>query len=62
MTDLSRFALRLRRRALRCYELGMFAMLVALALSAGLPASGAPAAPAAAQCGNIQSSTVVMQR
>ena len=63
MTDFSRLALRLRRRALRCYEIGMFAMLIALAAAAAMPPSeSADALAAAAHCGNIQSSTVVMQR
>jgi hypothetical protein len=61
MNPWSRFFLRLRQRALRLYELGMLALLVTAAVVATLP-GGAHEDAAAAQCGNIQSSTVVMHR
>lgn len=60
MSRLSRLLLRLRQRFLRCYEIAMFGMLVALAVAAAVPGGATGAAPA--QCGNIQSSTVVMQK
>ncbi|RZI97452.1 MAG: hypothetical protein EOO54_29760 [Haliea sp.] len=60
MPRLSRLASRLRQQALRWYEILLCAVLLALALSIAAPAHE-PAADAV-QCGNIQSSTVVMQR
>ncbi len=63
MTPTQRFLHRLRRRALRAYELGLYATLLALALSVVWPGD----APAFAdaddpQCGQIQSSAVVMRK
>jgi hypothetical protein len=37
MSPWSRFLLRLRRRVLRCYELGMLGLLLASAVAAGWP-------------------------
>ncbi|HEX2543509.1 MAG TPA: hypothetical protein VHL79_01430 [Ramlibacter sp.] len=62
MSSLSRFALRLRRRALRWYEIGLCAALLAMAVALALPSSSAEAGDEGVQCGNIHSSTVVMQR
>lgn len=65
MTALSRLFLRLHKRALRCYEIGMLALLVGGAVVATLPSTASgEAAPAAAatHCGNIQSSAVVIVR
>jgi hypothetical protein len=56
MSRFARFARRLRQRALRCYELVMFALLLAVALAAAWPAVGA----AALQCGKIHSSATVI--
>jgi hypothetical protein len=58
MTRTHRFFLRLRQRAVHGYELLLYALLLALAFGAALAAS--PAGAEDAQCGNIQSSTVVM--
>lgn len=60
MFPLSRLTSRLRQQALRWYEILLCAVLLALALSIAAPAQEADAD--AVQCGNIQSSTVVMQR
>jgi hypothetical protein len=57
MTDLPRFLLRLRRRAVHWYELFLYALLLALAIGVALAAS--PAGDEA-QCGSIPSSTGVM--
>jgi hypothetical protein len=62
VSDFSRFALRLRQRALRWYELGLCAALLAMVFAVALPSSAPDAEDAPAQCGNIQSSTVVMHR
>lgn len=66
MTALSRLFLRLRKRALRCYEIGMLALLVSGAVVATLPSAAsteaAPGPGAGTQCGNIQSSAVVIVR
>lgn len=62
MTPIERFFLRLRRRALRLYELGLYATLVALALSLVWPGDAPAFAEADAQCGQIQSSAVVMKK
>ena len=56
MSKLNRMGLRLRQRALRCYEILMFALLLAVALLAAWPAAGAPAP----QCGNTHSSATVI--
>jgi hypothetical protein len=61
MTDTERVLLRLRQRALQCYEYLLFAMLLALAGGVAWTASSA-AQEDAAQCGNIQSSAAVMTR
>ena len=53
---------RLRRRLLRCYEAGMFALLLAVALMAVVPASSGEARAAGAQCGKTQSSAMVIVR
>jgi hypothetical protein len=62
MSPLSRFTLRLRQRALRWYEIGLCAALLALALAVALPSSASESEDEAVQCGNIQSSTVVMHK
>lgn len=62
MSPFSRFLLRLRRHLLRGYELGMFALLLAVAFAALAPMAGAGAGEPQAQCGNIQSSATVMHR
>ena len=61
MTDRSRLLLRLRRRALQCYDLLLYVMLVALTLVALMPASG-EAQDDAVHCGKNQSSTVVITK
>ena len=61
MSSLSRFAWHLRRRALRWYEIGLCGALLAMAVALVLP-SASEAEDEPVQCGNIQSSTVVMQR
>ena len=60
MSPTRRFLLRLRRRAVYCYELLLYALLLALTLAVAL--AGGPAGAGEAQCGNIQSSTVVIPR
>lgn len=60
MTAFSRLGSRLRKQALRWYEILLCALLLALALSVVAP-GGEPEAEAV-QCGNIQSSAVVMKR
>ena len=62
MSRLSRFARRLRQEALRWYEILLCAILLALALSMAAPGSEPDTDAGAVQCGNSQSSTVVMQR
>ena len=63
MSAASRFAFRLRQRALRWYEIALCAALLAMALALVSPSSASGAEEEeAVQCGNIQSSTVVMQR
>lgn len=62
MTDRPRFSLRLRNRALRCYEVGLYAVLVAMTVAVGLPAAALDVDTEAAQCGNAQSSALVMNR
>lgn len=61
MTPASRFYFRLRRRALQCYDLLLYVMLVALTLVALVPASG-EAQDDAVHCGKNQSSTVVITK
>jgi hypothetical protein len=62
MTDSQRLWLRCRQRAVRVYEITLFMMLGALALGAGISIASPQAEAETAQCGNIQSSTVVMHR
>lgn len=64
MSDLDRFFLRLRRAVLRCYEAGLYAMLLAMVAAASFAAAttAADADDDAIQCGNIQSSPAVMER
>ncbi len=64
MNAWSRFLLRLRQRALRCYELGMLTLLLAIAVVATLPATAAQdeSGGARVHCGQIQSNTVVIVR
>lgn len=62
MTKFSRFAWRVRQRALRWYEIGLYALLLAMALAVALPAASSEAEDVPAQCGNIQSSPTVMTR
>lgn len=58
MTDLPRLLLRLRRRAVRWYELLLYALLLSLTFAVVFAA--AEAAEGAVQCGSIPSSTGVM--
>ena len=60
MTPTSRFLLRLRQRALSGYELLLYALLLAFVFAVGLASS--PAGAEDVQCGNIQSSAVVITR
>lgn len=64
MNRWSRVLLRLRRHALRCYEIGMLALLVGGAVVATLPSAASTEVTAApgTQCGNIQSNAVVIVR
>jgi hypothetical protein len=62
MPSLSRFTSRLRQQALHWYEILLCATLLALALSAAALPLGQEGGDGSVQCGNIQSSTVVMQR
>jgi hypothetical protein len=59
MTDRQRLFLRLRQRALQCYEYLLYAMLLALASGVALTAAAA-AQDDPAQCGNSQSSAAVI--
>ena len=59
MSNGARFLLRLKRRAMRGYELLLYALLLALALAV---AHAAAAGGEDAQCGQIQSSTPVIAR
>jgi hypothetical protein len=61
MSPFSRFLLRLHQQLLRCYEVGMLLVLLAVALAAVVPAA-ADAEPALAYCGKNQSSAAVMHR
>jgi hypothetical protein len=60
MTATRRIFLRLRDRAVRCYELLLYALLLSLGL--GVVFAAAEAADEAVQCGNIHSSSGVMTR
>lgn len=64
MSDFSRFALRLRRRLVRCYEALLLAALLALAIAALSPAAAAGGEQSAAEahCGNNHSSATVSVR
>ena len=62
MTDLTRFLHRLRRRALQCYDLLLYAMLVALGILAAVPAASNEPQEDPIHCGKNQSSTVVIVR
>jgi hypothetical protein len=62
MPDLSRFFVRLRRRVLQAYDALLYAMLLALAAGTFIPASAQDPPEEPVQCGNIQSSTVVINR
>jgi hypothetical protein len=62
MPDLSRFFVRLRRRILQAYDALLYAMLLALAAGALIPAPAQDPPEEPAQCGNIQTSGVVMTR
>ena len=55
-----RLLLRLRQRAVRCYEMLLYALLLALAFGAAL--AGTPPGGEDAQCGNIHSSASVIVR
>ena len=59
MKPFIRIPSRLRQQVARWYEIGLCATLLALALAVAAPGE---AADDAVQCGNIQSSTVVMHR
>ena len=60
MSARARFLLRLRRRALQAYDVLLYLMVLALAAAAFLPLATHDAQDDPAQCGNIQSSTVVI--
>ena len=62
MPDLSRFFVRLRRRVLQAYDALLYAMLLALAAGALIPASVQDPPEEPVHCGNIQSSAVVINR
>jgi hypothetical protein len=61
MTDRPLFSLRLRQRVLRCYEVGLYTVLIAMALAVVLP-SVASGSDDDAYCGNTQSSAAVITR
>jgi hypothetical protein len=60
MTPFARLLLRLRRRAVHCYELLLYGLL--LALAGGVVLASSPAGAEDVQCGNSHSSTAVMSR
>jgi hypothetical protein len=62
MTDTQRLLLRLRQRALRLYELVLCGMLLGIASGVGISVASAEPDGDSVQCGNIQSSTVVISR
>jgi hypothetical protein len=62
MIDAQRLLLRLRRRILQCYDILLYAMLLALAAGALIPASAQDPPQEPAYCGNIQSSAAVITR
>jgi len=59
MTSFSRGLLRLRQRAVKFYELLLYALLLSLALAVGLASTSVAEE---AQCGNIHSSPSVITR
>jgi hypothetical protein len=62
MTQRPRISLRLRQWALRCYEIGLYTVLLAMAMAVGLPAAPSDGEADAVQCGKAQSSALVMSR
>jgi hypothetical protein len=62
MTDTQRVFFRLRQRALRCYELLLYALVLALAGGVALAGSSAQRPDDAVQCGSAHSSTGVITR
>jgi hypothetical protein len=62
MTDSQRLWLRIRQRSVRLYEITLFMMLGALSLGVGISIASPEAEAEPAHCGNIQSSTVVINR
>ena len=62
MIDVPRLLLRLRRRVLQCYDLLLYAMLIALAAGALVPAASQEAGDDPVHCGNSQGSAVVITR
>ena len=58
MTPMRRVFLRLCRRAVYCYELVLYALLLALTL--GVAFASSPTGARDAQCGNIHSSATVI--
>lgn len=61
-TPFSRFVLRLRDRALRCYEIFLYTLLVAMLFLIAMPSDSRAVQEDGIQCGNIHSSAVVMNR
>lgn len=61
MPSFPRLSLRLRRRALYCYEAALCASLLAMAFAA-FEAAGQVAAAETVQCGNTRSSSTVTTR
>jgi hypothetical protein len=59
MTPMSRFIWALRQRAVRCYELLLYALLLALGVATVMPGGSQEHE---VQCGNIHSSTAVISR
>lgn len=60
MIDPARALIRLRRLALRWYEIALFAMLLGLVVAAAVPAAADPDdADDAVQCGSTHSSPAV---
>ena len=62
MNAFSRSMGRLRRRLLRAYEITLYVLLLALGAAVVLPTSPADTDEGLPQCGNIQSSAVVIAR
>jgi hypothetical protein len=62
VTGSQRFFLRLRQRALRLYEFALCGMLLGIASGVGISVASAEPDGDSVQCGNIQSSTVVISR